>query len=111
MLIITSLAAAALAASPAAVSRTSAPPPVVITITALADVSPSLMSRVLEEADAIWNPTGVAFVWRRVPRTAAMRLDQDPFDTSGGLRVVIGYARGTPHDGLLPLGWIQFEHG
>src|SRR5262249_52447780 len=112
MLIITSLAAAALAASSAAVvSDSSAPPPVVITVTAVANVTPSLVSRVLDEADAIWHPTGVAFVWRRVPWSAAARLDQNPFNASSGLRIVIGDARGASHEGLLPLGWIQFEHG
>jgi hypothetical protein len=111
MLIITSLAAAALAASPAAaVTTPSAPPPMVVTVIAIADLSPSLVSRVLVEADAIWQPTGLAFVWRRVPRSAATRLDQDPFDASGGLRVVIGDARGNAHNDLLPLGWIPFEH-
>src|SRR5262249_42736265 len=56
-------------------------------------------------------PTGVAFVWRRVPWSAAARLDQNPFNASSGLRIVIGDARGASHEGLLPLGWIQFEHG
>jgi hypothetical protein len=115
MLIITSLAAAlaALAASPAAaVSTLPPPPPVVVTVTALANVSPSLVSRVLEEADAIWHPAGLAFVWRRMPASAATRLDQNPFDASCGLRIVIGDARGVSHDdGLLPLGWILFDQG
>jgi hypothetical protein len=111
MLIITSLAAAALAASPAAAASTpSAPPPMVVTVAAIADVPPSLVSRVLEEADAIWHPTGLAFVWRRVPRSAVIRLDQDPFDASCGLRVVIGDARGEANANRLPLGWIQFDH-
>src|SRR5262249_46543677 len=111
MLIIPSLAAAALAASSAAaVAHPAAPPPMVVTVTALADVSPALVSRVLEEPDAIWQAAGVVFVWRRVPLSAATRLDQDPFDASSGLRVVIGNAPGTLHDNLMPLGWIQFAH-
>jgi len=111
MLIITSLAVAALAASSAAVvSDTSAPPPVVASVTAVANVSPSLVSRVLDEAAAVWRPTGVAFAFRRVPWSVAARLDQNPFDASAGLRIVIGDARGAAHDGLLPLGWIQFDH-
>jgi hypothetical protein len=112
MLIITSLAAATLAVSPAAdVSTPSAPPPMVVMVTATANVSPSLVSRVLEEADAIWHPTGLAFVWRRVPQSAVNRLDQDPFDASCGLRVVIGDGRGDAHGDRVPLGWIQFDHG
>ncbi|HMF95659.1 MAG TPA: hypothetical protein VKE96_15260 [Vicinamibacterales bacterium] len=82
----------------------------VVSVTAVADVPPSLVSRVLDEAAAIWHPTGVAFVFRRVPWSIAARLDQNPFDAAGGLRIVIGNARGTSHDGLLPMGWIQFEH-
>jgi hypothetical protein len=109
MLIITSLAAALAASPAAAVPTPSAPPPMVVTVTAIANLSPSLVSRVLEEADAIWQPAGLSFVWRRVPRSAATRLDQDPFDASCGLRVVIGDARGTVREDRLPLGWIQFD--
>jgi hypothetical protein len=111
MLIITSLAAAALAVTPAAAAATtSAPPPMIVTVSALANVSPSLVSRVLEEADAIWHPAGLTFIWRRVPRVAA-RLDQSPTDPSAGLQIVIGDARGVSHPDRMPLGWIQFDQG
>jgi len=111
MLIITSLAAAALAVCTAdAASHPAASPPMIVTVVTLADVRPSLVSRVLEEADAIWRASGVTFVWRPVPRATATRLDPPPPGT-GALRIVIGDGHGVSHDSRLPLGWITFDDG
>ena len=109
MLIITSLAAAALAVCTAdAASHPAASPPMIVTVVTLADVQPSLVSRVLEEADAIWRASGVTFVWRPVPRATATRLDPPPAG-AGALRIVIGDGHGVSHDNRLPLGWIAFD--
>jgi len=113
MLIITSLAAAAVSATigaAAATNAVTAPPPIVITVRVAADVPPTLLSRPLEEADAVWRPTGVTFLWRRLPQDAAERLDRPADGAATGLRVVVGPLRGrSPRQDLLPLGWIQFD--
>jgi hypothetical protein len=111
MLIITSLAAAALAVCTAdAASHPAASPPMIVTVVTLADVRPSLVTRVLEEADLIWRASGVTFVWRTVPRATATRLDPAPAG-AGALRIVIGDGHAVSHDGRLPLGWIEFDDG
>src|SRR4051812_19964099 len=108
-MLITSLAAAALATSLAAAASTPSPlPPLVITVTEMTDMPARLVPRVLEEANAIWNSAGVAFVWRRVSRQAAARLDQVPAPTTA-LRILIGSARGIGREDRIPLGWIQFD--
>jgi hypothetical protein len=112
MLIIASLAAATFATSLAAAAPpASALPPIVVAVTVTANVSPSLVSRVLDETDAVWRASGLSFVWRRTPPSAAPRLDQPSGDVPGTLRIVIGDARGAAHDGLVPLGWIEFDEG
>src|SRR5262249_10575135 len=105
MLIITSLAAAALAVSPgAADAPTSAPPPMIVTVSTAVDVTPSLVSRVLEEADALWHAAGLTFEWRRVGLRDSTRLDRSVGGALHGLRIMIGMSRGVSHDGQLPLG-------
>jgi hypothetical protein len=114
MLIATAVAVAlfastAFAAAPAA--SAAAIPPMIVYISAGAEVSVNLVSRLCAETEAIWRPAGVSFLWRRAPRaTAASTLapDSAPFvpDT---LRLTIGGERGNPRDGRMPLGWIVFD--
>jgi hypothetical protein len=105
-------ASTAFAAAPAAPAAPAAAiPPMVVYISAGAEVSVGLVSRICAEAEAIWRPAGVIFSWRRTPRaTAASTLaaDRGPFvpDT---LRLTIGAERGAARDGRLPLGWIVFD--
>ena len=72
----------------------------VLSISASADVSPTLVDRVVGETNAIWNPAGITLQWIRGGPTDAVLLD-----------VVIGQARGAAHAYDAPLGWIAFEEG
>ncbi len=75
----------------------------VIHVSTPAPVAPTLVDRVLAEADAIWRPTGLTLIWNRAPRPSA----------GATLDVVIGDARGQAHSDSTgePLGWIEFENG
>ena len=75
----------------------------VIHVSTSAPVAPTLVDRVLAEADAIWRPTGLTLIWNRAPRPSA----------GATLDVVIGDARGQAHRDSTeePLGWIEFENG
>jgi len=110
MLIATSLGAVAFAASLASAAPiTASLPPVVVTVEVAADLPPIVVSIVLEEADAIWRPAGLSFIWRRAPRANASGNPADPCrELSTGLRVVIGDERGTTSPDHLALGWIVF---
>jgi hypothetical protein len=55
------LASSLAAAAPAAASL----PPIVVDVTVAPNVPATLVSRVLDEADAVWRPSGLTFVWRR----------------------------------------------
>src|SRR2546430_3992599 len=76
-----------------------APPPLPITLTFTSAVSPSLVRRLLDEADAVWRPSGVTFAWDTESRGTA----------AATLRIVVDDERGAPSGGLAPLGWIMFE--
>ena len=113
MLTATSVAAALFAftafAAPAA--SPSAVPPIIVSVTAAADVSPALIARIFKEADAIWRPGGITFLWRLVTREAvsfARAGETGPF-VPNTLRLNIGNASGQPRDGRMPLGWIVFD--
>jgi hypothetical protein len=118
MLITTSLAAvvfvSALAGAVAPV--TPSIPPMVVTVATASTVSPTLVMRVLEEADAVWRAAGVTFVWRRVagePVSRARDVEPRPCE-SPTLHVVIGRDRGADADhrrenGKMALGWIVFD--
>ena len=116
MPIATSLAALVASSALAAGSAPAAPvafalPPMVVNVTAASDVSPSLVSRMLEETDAVWRNSGVTFVWRRAAHEVvpyARVGEQGPFMPST-LRIVIGNDPGVAHDQRLPLGWIVFD--
>jgi hypothetical protein len=112
MLITAGLTAVVLATSlTAAATNASTLPPVTVIVTEIGALSPSLVSLLLEEASAVWRPTGLTFIWRRVPLTAAASPEQNPPGAPAALRVVIGPLRGRPSEGRMPLGWIQFDHG
>lgn len=75
----------------------------VINVSTPADLSPTLVDRVVAEADAIWRPTGLTLIWNRQPQPV-------PGST---LRAVISHARGTAPrtSNDEPLGWITFQDG
>jgi hypothetical protein len=119
MLIVTNLAGVVLASSlaGAATPVTSSLPPMVITVATATAMSPTLLTRVIEETDAVWRPAGLTLVWRRPSGNAISRariVDTDPC-VSSGLRVVIGNERGRDaekrRDDVTVLGWIVFGEG
>lgn len=75
----------------------------VVTVSTPADLSPTLVDRIVAEADAIWRPSGLTLIWNRGTQPAA----------GSTLRAVISHARGTTPrtSGDEPLGWITFEGG
>ena len=103
MLIATSLsvASALLLSSALAAPPTVTPPPLVIGVTVAVDISPTLIPRVLAEAESIWRTAGVVIVWEReggIEMHAPM------------LRVWIGGAKGLgSQEQAMPLGWIGFD--
>lgn len=93
--------AAALLAAPAIPDAAipSDPPPLVVAVTAADDIRPELVTRILDEAAAIWRSAGVTLAWRhgRPPSLST-------------LRVRIGHDRGrSSTGGFLPLAWIVFD--
>jgi hypothetical protein len=76
-----------------------APPPIHISLTFTSDVSPSLVRRLLDEANAVWRPSGVTFAWDTESRGTA----------APALWIVVDDERGTAPGGLPPLGWILFD--
>jgi hypothetical protein len=100
------------AASLAAVLATTAPTPVaiepanavpiagatmVVHVTAATDISRSLVSATLREADAVWRGAGFRFIWERGSQV-----------TNASLHVVIGGGV-SPTERLMPLAWIGFD--
>jgi hypothetical protein len=71
----------------------------VIAVSASADVSPTLVDRIVDETNAIWKPAGVTLV-----RVRAL-------DRPAALTVMIGEQRGAATSFVAPLGWIQFDDG
>jgi hypothetical protein len=114
MLTVTTAVVALLASTivAASIPEASSPaiPPMIVTVVAAGEISSRLVAAVLAEADAIWRPNGVSFVWRRAPalQAASQSIDRAPY-LSKTLRLTIGDERGTGHDGRLPLGWIRFD--
>jgi hypothetical protein len=78
-----------------------APPPLPIRLTFAAYISPSPLRRLLDEADAVWRPSGVTFAWDTESRGSA----------PAALRIVVDDERGAASGGLPPLGWITFDAG
>jgi hypothetical protein len=93
------------AASPVAM------PPIIVSVTTAVNLSPQLIARIFAETDAIWRPSGISFLWRRVTRdvvTFARASETGP-SVPNTLRLNIGDAIGQPRDGRVPLGWIVFD--
>jgi hypothetical protein len=74
-------------------------PPIVVDVALLTEVSPSVVSVVIEETQALFRSAGVKFIWRRGSSSL------------GALRVVLSAERGPARDGATPLGWLGFENG
>jgi hypothetical protein len=86
-------------------------PPMIVNVTAAPGISPSLVSRMLEETDAVWRNSGVTFVWRPAAREVVpyARVGEEGPYVPSTLRIVIGNDPGVAHDDRLPLGWIVFD--
>jgi hypothetical protein len=93
--IVAALAASAMPALPG----NSISPPIVVDVAAVTDVSPSLLSIVMDETDAVYRGVGVRFVWRRHAASLA------------SIRVLITNESGPDRDGGTPLGWLAFDGG
>jgi hypothetical protein len=89
-------------------STTASMPAIIVNVSiAGADVSPALVTLALAEAEKIWRPTGVRFLWQRLARSAAS-ADAGPY-TPNTLHLIIGNDRGVGRGGRRPLGWIVFD--
>jgi hypothetical protein len=115
MLIATTVAVALLASTVAAAGAPAASspaiPPMIVNVTTATDLPSRLVAAVLAEADAIWRPSGVTFIWRRTPLVVpsyASAAETGPY-VPNTLRLTIGDKRGAGRDGHLPLGWILFD--
>ena len=75
-----------------------------ISVHAAPTVSPVIVERTLEEAGAIWRPTGVTIKWQNEDsgRTAFTPPQ------AARPRVIIDESRGTRRDSSAPLGWVNF---
>jgi hypothetical protein len=87
-------------------------PPIAISVSTSSTLSPTLVTRVLDETAAVWRPAGLTFVWRREPVDARQSVDANPPCLAPALRVVIGSGRAADvsrrHDNVMALGWIVF---
>ena len=104
-------ASAALAAAAPASRASASIPPLLVNVSASPEMTPSLLARVLSEADAVWRPAGVTFVWQRAARQVvpySRASEAGPY-VPKTLRLTIGDNRGEPRDQRLPLGWIVFD--
>ncbi len=77
---------------------------VTISVHAAPKISPVIVNRALDEASAIWRPTGVTFQWLREDSTRAIATPPHPTRP----RVIIDDSRGTPRDTAAPIGWVNF---
>src|SRR4051812_29054297 len=82
-----------------------------ITVSAGPEVSPTLVTRLLKETEAVWRAAGFTFVWRRTgaPAAADPRVASRDPQWPPSVRVVIGDNAGTARDSRTPLGWIVFD--
>jgi hypothetical protein len=109
--LIASTAYAAGATAPAAVSAALAVPPMIVNVTAAPEMSPELVARILKEADAVWRPTGITFVWQRAAQRVVpySRASETGPYVPKTLRLTIGDSHGEGSGNRLPLGWIVFD--
>jgi len=109
MLIASGLAVALASAAPA--QPPISPVPLVVTVIE-SGVPATVVSRLLEETDAIWRAAGVSFLWQRGAREPAPvppGSDMGPWLPASRLRVIIGNDKGVARDHRTPLGWIVFD--
>ena len=113
MLIVTTCAVALFASSVCAAGAPAASfpaiPPTIVNVTAATDMSPRLVAAVLAEADAIWGPSGVTFIWRRAAQAVVPSVGGSGAYVPNTLRLTLGDNGGAVRDGRLPLGWIVFD--
>jgi hypothetical protein len=105
------VASTAFAAGAAAPIASDAVPAMIVSVSVEPNLSPSLVKAILAEADAIWRPSGVSFVWQRTPPVSvshALSGDAAPY-LPNTLHLTIGERRGPGRNGRLPLGWIVFD--
>jgi hypothetical protein len=115
MLIATTVASALFASIAVAAGAPALPaaalPPMIVNVTTADDLSPSLVALTLAEADAVWRPSGVTFVWRRAAARVvpyARASEAGPY-VPNTLRLTIGGQRTVVRGGRMPLGWIVFD--
>jgi hypothetical protein len=79
-------------------------PPMTVHVHTAPSVSPLLLDKTLDEAAAVWRPTGVTFHWKTIAGLPREEPDQvTP-------RVIIADQKGqTPKQGGAPLGWVNFR--
>jgi hypothetical protein len=63
-----------------------------------------IIDRTLEEASAVWRPTGVTFKWQKAEAARAEATPPRPTRP----RVLIDDRRGTPRGAASPIGWVNF---
>jgi hypothetical protein len=120
MLIATSLATAALLSASALAARPSVWS-MRADVTVAPDISPSLVTYVLEETSAIWATTGIFIAWNLTPTITQVRYSQTAVAARGSvpvvwpprLRITIGDWAGMagPDPTVKALGWIVFQAG
>ena len=79
-------------------------PTVTISVHSAPAISPVIIDRTLEEASAIWRPTGVTFKWQKAAPVHAEAAPPRPTRP----RVLIDDRRGTPRGAASPIGWVNF---
>ena len=109
--VVSALFASTASAAGAPAASSSAIPPMIVNVTTAADMSAELVARMLAEADGIWLPGGVTFIWRRAARVVVpySRVSETGPYVPTTLRVSLGDSRGAGRDGRMPLGWIVFD--
>src|SRR5713226_2444187 len=97
-MLIASGVVASLLITPGGVLTATDVPAMVVSVTASSDLSPALVSAVLDEAATLWQAAGVYLIWQR---------DDPP--AWAGMSVVIGGGAGSPGAASFTLGWIVFD--
>src|SRR5687767_6552206 len=77
-------------------------PTVTISVHSAPSISPAIVDQTLEEASAVWRPTGVTFKWQKVDARRAEGTAPQPTRP----RVMIDDRRGTPRGAASPMGWV-----
>jgi hypothetical protein len=101
----TSMTAILAGAPEPAAQRPADLPSVTISVHSAPAISPVIIDRTLEEASAIWRPTGVTFKWQK--ETPVQHAGATPPRPTRP-RVLIDDKRGTPRGAASPIGWVNF---